>query len=501
MVDRPPSTAAHPLPPTIHQAVKRFRVQLILRIVGLAATAGALAWLVLETRLYEAWLVAGALLGWQAVALVRQATGAVRDLTRLLEAVRASDFSQTLPTEGRGPLIEHFGAAFDEVAGEFKRLRAEKEEQVRYLENVVRHVGVALIAFRADGSVEIINRAARRLLGVHPVRHIDALEKHASRPLVEALRRLQSGEQAMVKVPQPGAGRRSDNGIDGGSDGQAMQLSVYATRFRLRGEEHVLASMQDIRNELEEKEMQAWQQLTRVLTHEIMNSVAPIASLAGTARRLLGEPSEGIEEEADEAAERDRDTREALAVIERRSEALMSFVDAYRSFTRIPAPTYEMIDVEALFGGVRRLVQAQAHEITVAVDAAPPGLTLTADPDLLEQVLINLTLNSVQALEEQSVAAAPAAEEPKVVLRARPGRNGVPYLQVIDNGPGIAPDVQERIFVPFFTTKDAGSGIGLSLTRQIMRLHGGSVSVRSGERAGLQVEDFPDAVTVFTLQF
>lgn len=471
--------------------MKRFRVQLILRIAGLAATAGGLAWLVATTRLYEAWLLAAALLVWQSVALVRQATGAVRDLTRLLEAVRASDFSQTFPTEGRGPLIQHFGQAFDEVAEEFRRLRAEKQEQVRYLQNVVRHVGVALIAFRADGRVELINRAARRLLGVHPVRHIDALEEETSRPLVEALRRLESGEQALVDVPEPGAAD--------GEDGRAMQLSVYARRFRLRGEEHVLASMQDIRNELEEKEMEAWQELTRVLTHEIMNSVAPIASLAGTASRLLDEGA-GKQQRGEE---RERDAREALSVIERRSEALMGFVDAYRSFTHIPAPHFEMIEVGGLLRGVKRLAEAQAGEqpaLAVEIDMHPPGLTLTADPDLVEQVLINLALNSVQALEAQ-----PAEENdsPRVLLRARPGRDGVPYLQVLDNGPGIAPEVQERIFVPFFTTKDDGSGIGLSLSRQIMRLHGGSLSVRSRspEGDGPQVEDFPGAATVFTLQF
>ena len=464
--------------------MKRFRVVLLLRIAGLALTAGVLAGLVLDTQLYEAWLLAAGLLAWQGAVLVRQTTGAIRDLTRLLEAVRASDFSQTLPTKGRGPLIEHFGAAFDEVAEEFRRLRAEKHEQVRYLENVVRHVGVALIAFRADGSVELMNAAARRLLGVHPVRHIDALEKQVSRPLAEALRRLESGEQTLVKVPQAGPG----------GDEQALQLSVYATRFRLRSEEHVLASMQDIRNELEEKEMEAWQQLTRVLTHEIMNSVAPIASLAGTANRLLEE--ESGEEWGEARAERSRDTREALAVIERRSEALMGFVDAYRSFTRIPAPNFEMIEVEPLLRGVKRLVGAQAEAIAVGVDVDPPGLTLTADPDLVEQVLINLTLNSVQALEEQS---ADENADPKVVLRARPGSSGVPYLQVIDNGPGLTPDVQERIFVPFFTTKEGGSGIGLSLTRQIMRLHGGTVSVRSG--GSLQVEGFPETATAFTLRF
>ena len=177
----------------------------------------------------------------------------------------------------------------------------------------------------------------------------------------------------------------------------------------------------------------------------------------------------------------------------------MGFVDAYRSFTRIPAPHFEMIEVESLLRGVQRLAEAQAGALAPAVetDVHPPGLTLTADPDLVEQVLINLALNSVQAFEE--VPASEAGPPPRVVLRVRPGRGGVPALHVLDNGPGIAPDVQERIFVPFFTTKDDGSGIGLSLSRQIMRLHSGSLSVRSGSR--LQPEGFPGATTVFTMQF
>jgi signal transduction histidine kinase len=163
----------------------------------------------------------------------------------------------------------------------------------------------------------------------------------------------------------------------------------------------------------------------------------------------------------------------------------MNFVDAYRSFTDIPSPEFEVLEAQDLLDNAHRLLRAQieADDLSVTVSVDPPDLTLTADPDLIDQVLVNLALNAVQAVEDQ--------EEGGIELRAYVDRRSRPVLQVEDNGPGIPPDVQEKIFVPFFTTKEEGSGIGLSLSRQIMRLHGGTISVRST----------PEEGTVFTLRF
>jgi two-component system nitrogen regulation sensor histidine kinase NtrY len=256
------------------------------------------------------------------------------------------------------------------------------------------------------------------------------------------------------------------------------------SRFQLQGEPHALASIQDLRNELEEKEMEAWQQLTSVLTHEIMNSVAPISSLASTASRRLEAPGDNGTISADEAI----DAREAVETIERRSEGLINFVDAYRSFTDIPSPEFEVLDARDVLDNVQSLLRAQSEDqaLDVTVSVEPPDLTLTADPDLLDQLLINLALNALQALEED-----PDTEQGRIDFRASVDRRSRPVIRVEDNGPGIPEDVQEKIFVPFFTTKEDGSGIGLSLSRQIMRLHSGQLSVRSTEGEG----------TVFTLRF
>jgi len=449
---------------------RRFRIQIALRTAGLVASAFGLTYLVGWTQLYEVAVLVGLAIIYQVVNLVHYVEKITRDLTRFLESVRYADFSQGFTSESRGPLFNRLRDAFEEVTGEFRRIRAEKEEQVRYLENVVQHLGIALISYREDGTVELMNTAARRLLRTGPIRNVEALER-VSEPLVRALGTLDSGEQSMVRVAE---------------EDRTLQLAVHVSRFRLRNEAHALASIQDLRNELEEKEMEAWQQLTRVLTHEIMNSVAPISSLASTAHRLLSEaPASSNGAPPQELSEITEDAREAVQTIERRSKGLISFVDSYRSFTKIPNPSFKVLEVQELFDDVRRLlrVQIEEHDLDLRIHVTPDDLQVTADPELIEQVLINLVLNAIQAVEDR-----PAA---RIELRARIDRRSRPVLQVADNGPGIPPDVQEKIFIPFFTTKDDGSGIGLSLSRQIMRLHGGALTVRSD----------PDEETVFTLRF
>lgn len=444
---------------------RRFRIQVALRVALIAGLVGGAAYLGLVHGLYLPAVLVGGLAVLAAVSLVRYTEKITRDLTRFLESVRYADFTRRFTHGGRGPIFEDLRDAFEEVTSEFRRLRAEKERQVRYLEQVVQHLGVALITYRDDGEVELMNATARRLLRTGPVRYVDAFER-VSDELAEALRSLDSGEQAMVRVEE---------------EDRTLQLAVRVRRFRLQGQPHALASIQDLRNELEEKEMEAWQQLTSVLTHEIMNSVAPISSLASTAYRRLQSEGDDRPLPPDEAT----DVREAVDTIERRSESLIHFVDAYRSFTDIPSPEFEVLAAEDVLDNVCRLLQAQIEEqdLALATSIDPTDLTLTADPDLLDQVLINLMLNAVQAVEDQN--------EAYIDLRAYVDRRSRPVIQVEDNGPGIPEDVQEKIFVPFFTTKEDGSGIGLSLSRQIMRLHGGSISVRSTPGEG----------AVFTLRF
>jgi signal transduction histidine kinase len=345
---------------------------------------------------------------------------------------------------------------------QFRATRSEKEENFRYLQTVVEHVGVGLIAYQANGDVELINNAAKRLLDVPHLRTIGALGEK-SRPLVEVLRTLKAGERALVK-------------FDAGHE--PLQLVLHATEFRARGESITLVSVQNIQGELEEKELEAWQNLIRVLTHEIMNSITPISSLASTAHELIGGSGTPDRETAG-------DIRGALETIHKRSQGLLHFVETYRTLTRIPKPRFQIVRVSDLFERLRNLMTPRASSagVTLSTGIEPGDLEVNADPALLEEVLINLVTNAIQALT--------GAAGGRITVRALLDGRGRVVVEVKDNGPGITAEQLDKVFVPFYTTKPEGSGIGLSLCRGIMRMHRGTVLARSE----------PGVETVFTLKF
>lgn len=444
---------------------KNFRLNVIIRIVFLSASILGFILLVLQTSFYATAIVVGVVILAQTASFVRYVEKTSSDLTRFLSSIRYADFSSTFTSAGRGRAFDELRLAFTEVMEAFRRTRSETEEQARYLETVVQHIGVGLISFQSSGEVGLINTAAKRLLRLNHLTNIRTLEP-LSKELVETLLKMKSGDKALLKIER---------------ENETLQLVVNATEFRLREQHYTLVSIQNIRSELEEKEMDAWQNLIRVLTHEIMNSITPISSLASTVNDLLESPSSrndyGIKEEIV------GDIRGALQTIEKRSQGLLHFVDAYRNLTRIPRPNIKVFPIAGLFTSVEQLMKAQIVEkgIEFRTDA-PSSLELAADPELIEQVLINLLQNASHAVKDQAGA--------KIVMSAGIDNRGRVFIEVSDNGPGIPKEIQERVFIPFFTTKKDGTGIGLSLSRQIMRLHGGTISVRST----------PGIETVFTLR-
>ena len=444
---------------------RHFRLVCILRVVLLSATVYLFFYLVFQTTYYATLVIVGAWTVYQVGALIHYVERTNRDLTRFLQAIRYEDFSQSFNLgAGLGSAYTDLKEAFNDVLDAFRKTRADKEEHFQYLHTVVQHIGIGLVCFAPSGRVELINTAALRLLRRPHVRDIRELEIF-SKPLVDTLLKLRSGEKSLVKVED---------------DDELLQLVVYATELRMRGETFTLASVQNIQSELEEQEMEAWQKLIRVLTHEIMNSITPISSLASTVRGLVPEKESGTFD-----AEVLGDVHMALETIQSRSQGLLHFVETYRELTRIPKPNFQIFAVSELFAHIRQLMKSDMEEKNIAfqTDIVPETLELTADPDLVDQVLINLLRNAMQAVAGRDLAT--------IVLTARLDRRGRVVIQVRDNGPGILADVQERIFIPFFTTKRDGSGIGLSLSRQIMRVHRGTISVQSK----LNEE------TVFTLRF
>jgi two-component system nitrogen regulation sensor histidine kinase NtrY len=329
-------------------------------------------------------------------------------------------------------------------------------------------VGIGLMAFKADGSVDLINTAAKRMLKVARLKNIQSLNSF-SQALVDALFSLKAGEKALVKIPD-----------------QDMELALHAAEFRLKDQKYTLVSLQNIQSELQEKEMEAWQTLIRVLTHEIMNSMTPITSMAATVIDLLNTIKEKSGGNID--AETIIDIAEALKTIHKRSLGLTDFVEAYRNLTLIPKPKFKIFPIHDLFGRIEKLMENKLTKKGIDFHWAvePQSLELTADPGLIEQVLINLVLNAADAFTGFK-----NSNSPRIQLTANLEDNGKIVIRVTDNGPGIVKEALSKVFIPFYSTKKKGSGIGLSLSRQIMKLHKGSIMVQSD----------PDVETVFTLKF
>lgn len=441
---------------------KKFRYGVIVRIILLAAALLLLMYLVLETQYYVSMAILSLAIIGQIIALIKYLERTNVLLTRFLEAIRYSDFTGSFRNHGLGSNFDELNESFTRVIERFKEERSEKEESIRYLETVVQHIGIGLICFNGNGDVVLLNTAAKRLFKIATLRKAESL-REISNPLYKSVQKLKSGNRSLIRVS---------------IQNETLQLAIYATEFRMRDEAYKLISFQNIHTELEEKEMEAWQNLTQVLAHEIMNSITPISSLSSTVKMLLEEHSVDHEKYVELNTETLQDVKEALSTISNRSRGLMRFVNSYRDFTQIPEPKFELFNVKEALNRTASLMKSEASKvgIKIYVEVDPESLELTADPHLVEQVLINLVKNAIRVLSNQ--------EHGKIWIKGGIEESGKVIIQVQDNGPGIKKAMSEKIFIPFYTVgsngKNKGSGIGLSLSRQIMRLHKGSLILNPG---------------------
>jgi len=441
---------------------KRFRLMLATRILLVCSNAILIFVLCQGGPFFASALVAGLVFLVQVIDLISVFERSNRELNRFLLAIEYADFSQSFTSLGLGGSYTDLSKAFTSVLGRFHSLRQEKEEQFQYLQTIVRNISTGLIVYDPEFKVKLFNHSAKKLLGIPMIQHLEDL-KAVDSGLVQTLKKMDSKRSLVFKCLL---------------DHELRHFSLSSAQFKQKGEKHVLVAIQDIGNQLEEKELEAWQKLIRVLTHEIMNSITPISSLSGTMRSLLNS-GQNLENELLE------DLKEALDTISSRSEGLMHFVGSYRSLTRIPNPQFKILDPVERIEAVKLLLEEklQQNEIDFHLDMTQSDLRIAADPSLFEQVLINLFLNAIQAM-------AYSKEKHLNVVIECDARNRT-LIHVIDSGPGIEKDVLDKVFIPFFTTKKNGSGIGLSLSRQIMRLHKGSLYVSSSQKSGAK----------FTLRF
>ncbi len=448
---------------------KKFKVVAIFRILLLAATI-FLFFFSLTTRYHITSVIVGAIIVYEVYSLIRFVDKTNRDLASFLESIRFSEFTRSFQVEGMGSSFDELNKAFNAVIKDFQTVRSEKEEHYHYLQSIVQNIDVSIIAFQKNGNVEMINKAAKRLFQINNLKNVTALEP-LSTELVNTLLNIKPGENPLVKVQD---------------EDDILQLAINASEFKIHDKLIILATIKNIQSVLEEQETEAWQKLIRVLTHEIMNSITPIASLSSTLDIML----KGISSENQNSSiKMDLTTvdeiQQALQTINKRSTGLLHFVNTYRNLTRIPKPNFKITKVKDLFKNILLLMDEEIKRTEIAFDVSiePEDLEVSADEELIEQVLINLIKNSIHALEGR--------KEGRIIMKAILNKRGRVIMQVIDNGQGIIKEVLDKVFIPFFTTKQRGSGIGLSLSRQILRLHGGTISAYSE----------PEKETVFTLTF
>ncbi len=448
---------------------KRFRIQVLLRLLLLAFSFFLLFYLIDKTRYNVTSVIMLGVIIIQVIFLIRYVERTNTRLSHFLQSIRHADFSSSFSDQGLGSSFDDLNRSFMEVIEEFRKYRAEKEEHYNYLQTVVQHISIGIIAFNRQGEIDIFNNAVKRMLRIRHIRNISQLSAIKDE-LPELLMKLRAGDRTLVRIF---------------IEDELLQISVYATEFRMRGEDYLLVSLQDISSELDEKEIESWQKLIRVLTHEITNSITPISSLAATVREmLLEEDKEDLLLKAVEGEDLEG-VRGAIDTIQSRSQGLLNFVEVYRNLTRIPKPNFRYFKVTEIFERSERLLKPRMNELGIQCTnkVFPPDLMITADPDLIDQVIINMILNAMDAVKGR--------EDAEINILATVNSSNRVIIDIRDNGVGIKPDIMDKIFMPFFTSKKHGSGIGLSLSRQIMHLHKGAVTVKSKPGEG----------TVFTLTF
>ncbi len=419
----------------------RFRTLTMVQVIFLVATLSLLAWSLFSTDQVAVPIVIAMIAMSQVVGLLHYVESHVGSLEEFFAAVNYEDFTLRF-VEDEDDVDAELKEAFNRILARFQDARAARDIQAAYLETVVKHVPVAFIAARTDGALSLVNNPARRLTGLPTLHRFDQLAE-LDPQLPAMMQSIEPGSQQLLQT------RLRD---------VPAELRVSVAEIRMGGETERLYSIENLSGELTAREASAWRNLIRVLTHEIMNTLTPVTSLAQTAATMLDE------------VDATDDIRDAVTTIARRSEGLMNFVSRYRELLQVPQPDPDTVMIADALQGVTVLLAIELKGIALKIDVVPESLTVHADRQLLDQVLVNLVKNATEAIRED--------DSPELRLSGKLDFGRV-LIRVEDNGPGIPEEAMDQVFIPFFTTKRDGSGIGLSLSRQIMTAHAGEIVVES----------------------
>ena len=434
--------------------LKQFSSILILRLGLLLTTMVGLALIAGRADLFFNQVILGLLLIVQVVGLIRHVRKTNRDLAKFLFAIKEADFTIHFGQES-DQSFQSLHAAFREILDSYRQMSADREVQYQYLQSLVSHINVGIISLR-DDEIVLINPSALKLLCIEPYRYWHHLQRKYP-TLAQEVAGLQEGESKLVELTVSEEKKR---------------LLVQARSVILMTQSYRIITLQDIEQEMNQSEIDAYHRLIRLLTHEIMNSITPIASLSETLLMML-QDEQGETKSWNEVGEAYlKQLNYSLQTISKRSDGLLHFVEDYRKLTKVPQLHPEVVPVRALLQTIGQLMRTelQQKKISLDIQVQPQEATVWGDARLIEQVLINLVTNSIFALASTA--------SPCLTLSSYPSQDQQ-IIEVTDNGAGIEPDKIDQIFVPFFSTKEQGAGIGLSLSRHIMALHRGTIKAQS----------------------
>lgn len=442
-------------------AYNRFSAAIILLSIFSSLSGAVFFWTLNQDYLTIAKFSAGTIWLLLLLVLITYVNKTNRNLSNFLQTVRSLDSSKPL-TVKHSASFDLLNLTYNEIIDSIQDVKISKESDYKYYQSLADNSGSGIISFKQDGEIDLINRAAREIFILDSLGKIDGIDKYAE------------GFSDFCKSMSTGTNELFRTVING-------ELKSLVTRKSIlnKGKDKLsLITVQNIHGILEEEEIQVWQKLINVLTHEIMNSVSPIKSLSGTLTRKL--KSEEFPETEDLT-----EIIEGLEAIDRRSNGLMQFVESYQRLTKIPEPVFHKVELGILLNNVIKIMSADLAEKGISINSEFENkkLQINIDERLISQVLINLIQNSVFALD--------ITTNKQITIRSKTGHTGQFVLEVCDNGKGIPEEILDKIFIPFFTTREGGSGIGLSLSRQIMAMHNGSIRVKSN----------PGDHTVFELAF
>ena len=446
-------------------SLKKIEWRILLRVLLLFATLSAGSFLLVK-GLYVYLIIVAPVIIYELAEFYRFHHKAHKELDQFVEAVHYRDFSRYFDVKHASADIQPLRKGFNEINTTFKVISKEKETQYQYLQKILELVDTGILSYEEKtGEVVWMNESLKKMLQLPYLKTIYSLSKRDNE-LCQTIIALKPGENK-VATAHP--------------ERSSFKILLSATAFQTDGKIYKLIAFQNVNEALDETESKAWQKLLSVLTHEIMNSVAPISSLAETLKNRLQQSVSVLNNDSGSVD----DLEIGIETIKRRSEGLLKFAETYRNLNKITTLNLKKVYVRDIFENLLQLMQPTLEQKNIEVETIlkDTDLVLEADTDLLEQVLINLVVNAIEAVKDKP--------EPRIILTAYIANNRKTVIKVADNGYGMAEELLDKIFIPFFSTKKSGSGIGLSLCKQIMMLHKGNIQVHSVEGEG----------TAFQLQF